>query len=108
MHVEREVFESSLRSARSVLELLGHPPHEARQHAMRFRQHNIALFERMYPHHKDRTKLIARGQARPPTVGRADGAGARAACQAHAGGVGYRLTVRSLFFVDAAPQCGSR
>lgn len=57
--VERELFESSLRSARSVLELLGHPPHEARQLAMRFRQHNIALFERMYPHHKDRSKLIA-------------------------------------------------
>ncbi len=58
-NVEREVFESSLRSARTVLELLGHPPHEARQSAMRFRQHNIDLFERMYPHRKDRSKLIA-------------------------------------------------
>ncbi len=59
MKVERELFESSLRSARSVLELLGQPPHEARQSAMRFRQHNIELFERMYPHRKDRSKLIA-------------------------------------------------
>ena len=59
MRVEREVFESSLRSARSVLELLGHPPHEARQSAMRFRQHNLALFEQLYPHHKDRAKVIA-------------------------------------------------
>ncbi len=59
MNVEREVFESSLRSARTVLELLGHPPHEARQSAMRFRKHNIDLFERMYPHRKDRSKLIA-------------------------------------------------
>ncbi len=59
MHVERELFESSLRSARTVLELLGHTPHEARQHAMRFRQHNIDLFEQMYVHHKDRAKLIA-------------------------------------------------
>jgi glutathione-regulated potassium-efflux system ancillary protein KefC len=59
MLVEREVFESSLRSARSVLELLGQPPHEARQVAMRFRQHNLELFERMYPHRKDRTKVIA-------------------------------------------------
>ena len=58
-HVEREVFESSLRSARTVLELLGQPPHEARQSAMRFRQHNMELFERMYPHRKDRSKLIA-------------------------------------------------
>ncbi|MBX3656981.1 MAG: glutathione-regulated potassium-efflux system protein KefC [Ramlibacter sp.] len=59
MHVEREMFESSLRSARTVLEVLGYPPHEARQHAMRFRRHNIELFEQMYLHHKDRAKLIA-------------------------------------------------
>ncbi|WP_394789210.1 glutathione-regulated potassium-efflux system protein KefC [Rhodoferax sp.] len=59
VRVERELFESSLRSARSVLELVGYPPHEARQQAMRFRQHNIALFERMYPHRKDRAKFIA-------------------------------------------------
>lgn len=59
MRIEREVFESSLRSARTVLELLGQPPHEARQTAMRFRQHNLELFEQMYPHRKDRTKLIA-------------------------------------------------
>lgn len=57
--VERELFESSLRSGRSVLELLGQPPHEARQAAMRFRQHNLALFEQMYPHRKNRSKLIA-------------------------------------------------
>ena len=59
MRVEREVFESSLRSARTVLELLGQPPHEARQTAMRFRQHNLELFEQMYPHRKDRTRVIA-------------------------------------------------
>ena len=59
MRVERELFESSLRSARTVLELLGQPPHEARQAAMRFRQHNFSLFEKMYPHRKDRNKLIA-------------------------------------------------
>ena len=57
--VERELFESSLRSARSVLELLGQAPYEARQNAMRFRQHNLALFEQMLPHRKDRSKLIA-------------------------------------------------
>jgi glutathione-regulated potassium-efflux system ancillary protein KefC len=57
--VEREVFESSLRSARTVLELLGFPAHEARQTAMRFRRHNLELFEQMYIHHKDRAKLIA-------------------------------------------------
>ena len=56
--VEREMFESSLRSARSVLELLGHPPHEARKTAMRFRRHNLALFEKLYPHRDDRAKVI--------------------------------------------------
>jgi len=59
MRVERELFESSLRSARSVLELLGHGAHEARQTAMRFRQHNLELFEKLHPHYKDRAKLIA-------------------------------------------------
>jgi glutathione-regulated potassium-efflux system ancillary protein KefC len=59
MRVEREVFESSLRSGRTVLEVLGYPPHEARRQAMRFRRHNVALFEKMYPHHKDRAKIIA-------------------------------------------------
>lgn len=58
-HVEREVFESSLLSARSVLELLGQDPHTARQHAMRFRQHNRALLDTMFPHWRDRERLIA-------------------------------------------------
>jgi glutathione-regulated potassium-efflux system ancillary protein KefC len=59
MRVEREVFESSLRSARTVLEVLGFTPSEARSHAMRFRRHNLQLFEQMHPHYKDRAKLIA-------------------------------------------------
>jgi glutathione-regulated potassium-efflux system ancillary protein KefC len=59
LRVERELFESSLRSGRTVLEVLGTPPHEARRHAMRFRRHNLELFERMYPHYRDRGKLIA-------------------------------------------------
>ena len=59
MRVERELFESSLRSARNVLELLGQPPQAAEQAAERFRQHNLALFEQMYPHHTDREKVIA-------------------------------------------------
>ncbi|WP_041376992.1 glutathione-regulated potassium-efflux system protein KefC [Polaromonas naphthalenivorans] len=59
MRVERELFESSLRSARTVLELLGQPPELAQQAAGRFRQHNLELFERMYPHRNDREKVIA-------------------------------------------------
>ncbi len=57
--VERELFESSLRSGRTVLEVLGYPPSEARRQALRFRRHNFALFETMYPHHRDRAKVIA-------------------------------------------------
>ena len=59
MRVERELFESSLRSARSVLEILGQEPHAARQIAMRFRQHNLELFEKLHPHYRDQAKLIA-------------------------------------------------
>ena len=59
MRVERELFESSLRSPHSILELLGQTPDQARQSAQRFRQHNLALFEQLYPHHKDRAKVIA-------------------------------------------------
>ena len=59
VRVERELFESSLRSGRTVLEVLGYGPAEARRQALRFRRHNIALFETMYPHHKDRAKVIA-------------------------------------------------
>ena len=57
--VERELFESSLRSARTVLELLGQSPESASQAAERFRQHNLELFEKMYPHRNDREKVIA-------------------------------------------------
>lgn len=57
--VDREVFESSLRTGRRVLELLGQSPHEARRQAVRFRRHNLALFEQMYPYHRDRAKMIA-------------------------------------------------
>ncbi|WP_019656122.1 glutathione-regulated potassium-efflux system protein KefC [Variovorax atrisoli] len=61
--VEREVFESSLRSARATLEALGWPPSEARESAMRFRRRNIELSNEIYPHYKDRAKLIAANKA---------------------------------------------
>ncbi|MFI8615301.1 glutathione-regulated potassium-efflux system protein KefC [Acidovorax sp. NPDC077693] len=57
--VQRELFESSLQSAHTVLELMGLTPAEATAIAQRFRAHNIALADRMYPHHKDRAKFIA-------------------------------------------------
>ncbi|MFN7155298.1 MAG: glutathione-regulated potassium-efflux system protein KefC [Acidovorax sp.] len=57
--VQRELFESSLQSAHTVLELMGLPPAEATAITQRFRTHNSALADRMYPHHKDRAKFIA-------------------------------------------------
>jgi glutathione-regulated potassium-efflux system ancillary protein KefC len=60
--IERELFESSLRSARSVLEGLGWPAYEAREAAMRFRRRNIELMHELYPHYKDRAKLIAKSK----------------------------------------------
>jgi glutathione-regulated potassium-efflux system ancillary protein KefC len=59
MMVQRELFESSLRSANSVLELLGFDPDAADQSIQRFRKHNLELFEQMYPHYRDNAKLIA-------------------------------------------------
>ena len=58
-HIERELFEASMRSARSILESLGWPAHEARRSAMRFRQDNLDLMEQMYPHYKDRARMIS-------------------------------------------------
>ena len=57
--VQRELFESSLVSARSVLQHLGVEKAEADTLLTRFRQHNIALADRMYPHHKDQARMIA-------------------------------------------------
>ena len=59
MLVQREMFESSLLCARSVLELLGHSAADADATARQFRAHNFELFEQMYPHYRDRAKLIA-------------------------------------------------
>ena len=60
-HIQREVFESSLASAQSVLELVGESPADAKRMAERFREHNLDLAERMYPHYKDQNQnqLIA-------------------------------------------------
>ena len=57
--VQRELFESSLASARSVLELMGTPSDQAQGVVERFRRHNLELFEQLHPHYKDSAKLIA-------------------------------------------------
>lgn len=57
--MDRELFESSLHTSQRVLQALGVTAEEARVLAQRFKQHNSQLLEDMYPHHKDRSKLIA-------------------------------------------------
>ncbi|WP_342620565.1 glutathione-regulated potassium-efflux system protein KefC [Rhodoferax sp. GW822-FHT02A01] len=59
MRVERELFESSLVSARSVLEILGRSHEDASASAVRFRTHNLALFEKMHPYYRDQAKMVA-------------------------------------------------
>ncbi len=59
MLVQRELFESSLLSARSVLELMGRPAQAAEHAVQTFRQHNLELFEELHPHYKDSAKLIS-------------------------------------------------
>ena len=62
-HVEREILDSSLMSARSVLEAMGWQPHRARSLAMRFRRHNIDQLEEMLPHRTDQAKLVSMAKA---------------------------------------------
>ena len=50
--VERELFQASLKSARTVLELLGQSPENALMSATRFRQLNLSLVDQFYPHLK--------------------------------------------------------
>ncbi|MFN9727187.1 glutathione-regulated potassium-efflux system protein KefC [Acidovorax sp.] len=57
--VQRELFESSLQSAHTVLGLMGLTQEQATAVTQRFRTHNMALADRMYPHHKDRARFIA-------------------------------------------------
>jgi glutathione-regulated potassium-efflux system ancillary protein KefC len=56
--IQRELFESSLLSGASVLELLGYAAADASRVVQLFKTHNVELLEQMYPHYKDRAKLI--------------------------------------------------
>lgn len=58
--VERETFESALRTARSALEGLGMRPYEARLVADRFRRSTLRTLEDMLPEFRDEQKAVAR------------------------------------------------
>jgi glutathione-regulated potassium-efflux system ancillary protein KefC len=57
--IQRELFESSLHSAGSVLELLGYIKSDASRIVQLFRKHNLELLEQMHPHYQDRAKVIS-------------------------------------------------
>jgi glutathione-regulated potassium-efflux system ancillary protein KefC len=63
--LEREVFESSLRAGRHVLEALGVGPFEARERALAFRRHNLAALEAILQQAgTDETRTVMARQAR--------------------------------------------
>lgn len=57
--IERETFESALMLGRRALEQLGHSPYRARQAALKFRQHNIATMDAVYPVYQDQDQYIS-------------------------------------------------
>jgi glutathione-regulated potassium-efflux system ancillary protein KefC len=61
--IQRETFESSLLSAEDVLKALGHSADDAHVFAQRFRTHNLAQIEEMWPHHNDEERLISLARA---------------------------------------------
>jgi glutathione-regulated potassium-efflux system ancillary protein KefC len=61
--VERETFESALRSGRHALEHLGVAPYEARERADRFRRQNVSTLEEMLPIFGDETRRLSAARA---------------------------------------------
>jgi glutathione-regulated potassium-efflux system ancillary protein KefC len=61
--IERETFESALRTGRHVLEALGVDRFRAREMADIFRRHNIATMESMLPVMSDEAKMLSAAKA---------------------------------------------
>jgi glutathione-regulated potassium-efflux system ancillary protein KefC len=57
--IQRELFESSLQSASSVLGLLGYSVPDAKRVVQLFKAHNLELLAQMHPHYQDRVKVIS-------------------------------------------------
>ena len=57
--IERETFESSLRSARAALTVLGVEPYEAREIAEAFRRQNLITLNVLLPHFHDEARTVA-------------------------------------------------
>ena len=61
--IQRETFESALGSAQDTLQALGESAEEASMAVSRFRAHNLAQIEAMWPHFKDEEQLISLAKA---------------------------------------------
>jgi glutathione-regulated potassium-efflux system ancillary protein KefC len=61
--VERETFESALRTGRHVLENLGVDRFRAREIADAFRRHNLATLEALVPHFRDEARVLSEAKA---------------------------------------------
>jgi glutathione-regulated potassium-efflux system ancillary protein KefC len=61
--VERETFEAALRTARHVLEALGHDPFRAREIADTFRRHNVRTVDALVPIFRDENKRLSAAKA---------------------------------------------
>ncbi|HEY3593029.1 MAG TPA: glutathione-regulated potassium-efflux system protein KefC [Polyangiaceae bacterium] len=61
--IERETFESALRSGRHALERLGVGAYEARERADRFRRQNLRVLEEMLPRFDDETSRLSAAKA---------------------------------------------
>lgn len=57
--LERETFESSLEMGKKVLGELNFSAYHAHRAAMKFRAHNIATLQKLYPHYKDQQTLVS-------------------------------------------------
>jgi glutathione-regulated potassium-efflux system ancillary protein KefC len=61
--VERETFESALRTGRRVLEAMGVDPFHAREMADVFRRHNLTTMEALIPHFNDEARVLSESKA---------------------------------------------
>jgi glutathione-regulated potassium-efflux system ancillary protein KefC len=57
--IERETFESALQLGRRALSLLGWGAYRAREATLKFREHNKASVEAVYPFYKDREQYVS-------------------------------------------------
>ncbi len=84
--IERETFESSLKSARAALTVLGVAPYEAREITDAFRRHNQATLNAMLPHFTDEAKTVAIVKSGREELEESLSSDREARSKAHAGG----------------------